>query len=81
MQPVDINVIRHDRYGWSDAKPDATCRVDNDRLTCDRGVNTGAYKAWVIPESVAGKAGAALLAKALADMAGGYDGRITHRYR
>ena len=81
LQPVDINVVRHDRYGWSAAKPDATCRIENARLKCGRGITTDAYRMWIIPEAVARSAGPELLAEALASLTDGTSGRVTRRFR
>jgi len=67
MQPVDLRIVRHDRREARMIEPDSTCFVDRDELHCARPVITDGYTAWVIPEIVAIRAGAAALEEALAD--------------
>jgi hypothetical protein len=65
LQPVDMRILRHDRRETQMLKIDATCTVDRGRLSCARAVRAGSYRAWIVPESLARKAGPAALGAAL----------------
>jgi colicin import membrane protein len=57
--------MRHDRREAKEARPDMTCVVDAGRLFCSEPVRAGSWRAWIVPESVARRAGAELLKAAL----------------
>jgi colicin import membrane protein len=67
LQPVDMRILRHDRREAQAIDRFADCRVAGGRLTCRRTVQSGSYIMWVVPESVADKAGPAALERALAE--------------
>lgn len=58
VQPVDLRVLRHDRREPRAVMVDPTCRIEGPyRLTCSRPVVAEGYKLWVVPESIAERAG------------------------
>jgi chemotaxis protein histidine kinase CheA len=65
IQPVDMGLLHHDRREVRKAEPDQTCDVAHGRLYCSAPIIAHDYRAWVVPEFVAAKAGAAALEKAL----------------
>ncbi len=65
LQPVDLRIMRHDRREAMDARPDASCDVDAGRLYCGAPIQAGSWRAWIVPEVVADRAGAELLKAAL----------------
>ncbi len=65
LQPVDLRIMRHDRREAMDARPDASCDVDAGRLYCGAPIQAGSWRAWIVPEGVADRAGAELLKAAL----------------
>ncbi len=66
LQPVDLGWIRHDRREPVAIAADPTCRVEKQRLICERVVKGPDYRLWLVPEDVARQAGSDLLQKALA---------------
>ena len=66
IQPIDLRILRHDRRETSRASADRTCRVVDQRLSCNAPVVGPDYKAWIVPEQIAARAGAEALEKALA---------------
>jgi len=58
VQPIDLRILRHDRRESRAAAADPTCRVEGQRLTCSRPIVASNYKLWMVPESVAERAGA-----------------------
>ena len=67
VQPVDMRVMHHDRREAKQLAVDHTCRTEGDRLTCGRPIQSSNYTLWVVPESVAQKAGIDMLNRALYD--------------
>ena len=65
IQPVDMGLLHHDRREVRKAEPDQTCDVTHGRLYCSAPIIAYDYRAWVVPEFVAAKAGAAALEEAL----------------
>jgi colicin import membrane protein len=67
MQPVDMGFLRHDRRETRTIDADRSCDTNGGVLACASAVVSTGYRAWVIPESVADKAGALALERALDD--------------
>lgn len=67
IQPVDMGILRHDRKEVRSAEPDRTCDVSAGRLYCSTPIVARGYRAWIVPEIVAAKAGANALEHALQD--------------
>jgi colicin import membrane protein len=65
VQPIDLRILRHDRRKPSIVMADPTCRTDGKRLTCSRTVVADDYRMWIVPESVAERAGAVALESAV----------------
>lgn len=65
IQPVDLKVLVHDRREARTVTGDVSCRVEAGTLSCGRTVVAPGYKAWIIPERVAERAGPAALDAAL----------------
>ena len=61
IQPIDLRILRHDRRQPSTVMADPTCRTDGNRLTCSRTVVADDYRMWIVPETVAERAGAVAL--------------------
>lgn len=66
VQPIDLRIVRHDRREASEARPDETCAVAGGKLDCRSGVSSSTWRAWIVPEDIAARAGAASLEAALA---------------
>jgi len=66
IQPVDLKVLAHDRRAVRTVSGDASCRVITGRLSCERMIVAPGYRAWIVPESIAERAGAGALRAALA---------------
>ena len=73
LQPVDMKFFRHDRREAKTVTADKSCEIESGRLHCANPVNAGGWRAWIVPESVANRAGPELLKAAIA--AGLPDGR------
>jgi colicin import membrane protein len=67
MQPVDMGFLRHDRREMRAIEADRTCDANGGVLACASPVISSRYRAWIVPESVADKAGAIALERALDD--------------
>ncbi len=65
LQPVDLKFLRHDRREAKAIRSDATCQIIDGRLSCRNAVVGKSWKAWIVPESIAKRAGAAGLERAL----------------
>lgn len=65
LQPVDLRILRHDRRESKLVTADPTCAITAGRLSCDRAIDGGTWRAWIVPEHVARRAGAAALEAAL----------------
>ncbi|MEQ1712501.1 MAG: hypothetical protein ABL908_14015, partial [Hyphomicrobium sp.] len=66
VQPIDLRIVRHDRREASEVRADDTCAVTGGKLDCKSGVSSSTWRAWIVPEDVAARAGAASLEAALA---------------
>lgn len=69
LQPVDLHYLRHDRREVMAVKADPDCTAGSDHLVCSRVIEAKGWRAWIVPEAVAEKAGAAALQKAAASLA------------
>jgi len=67
MQPIDMGFWHHDRRDIKKAQADRSCEVIAGRLFCAKPVIGHRYRAWIVPESIAAKAGADALEDALDD--------------
>jgi colicin import membrane protein len=65
VQPIDLRVLRHDRRELRAVEADRTCRVMSGQLTCRRPVIADSYTLWIVPESIAERAGAMALETAV----------------
>jgi len=65
LQAVDMRILRHDRREQVTVDVDHTCRVTGNRLQCAEPVDAGSYRAWIVPEKLARKAGPDALLSAL----------------
>lgn len=65
IQPVDMGFLRHDRREIRTVEPDRTCDVVGTQLSCSGPIETEGYRAWIVPEGVAEKAGARALESAV----------------
>ena len=65
IQPIDLRIMRHDRRQPLTLEADHSCRVSGGTLVCDKVFATRTWRAWVVPESVAAKAGPAAIEAAL----------------
>lgn len=65
LQPVDLKFLRHDRREAKAIRADASCEIIDGKLTCRNVVEGKSWKAWIVPESVAKRAGAGGLEQAL----------------
>ena len=57
LQPIDLRFIRHDRREAKAVRADTTCAIIDGNLTCRNAVEGKNWKAWIVPESVAKRAG------------------------
>lgn len=67
LMPVDMRVVRHDRREPQDVVAASDCRLERAGLTCRNGIYADDYVMWVVPESLATRAGPAVLLQALRD--------------
>lgn len=65
IQPVDMGFLRHDRREIRTVEPDRTCDVVGAQLSCSGPIEAEGYRAWIVPEGVAEKAGARALERAV----------------
>lgn len=65
MQPIDLRIMRHDRREAKLVVADPTCSVTTGKLVCTRTVTSGDYRAWIVPETLAERAGAKAIEAAL----------------
>ena len=66
IQPVDMGLLHHDRREIRGVRPDPTCDLISGRLFCAEPTVAKGYRAWIVPENIATKAGAEALREALA---------------
>jgi hypothetical protein len=67
IQPIDLKMMVHDRREAQVVSADRTCRVTAGRLSCGKPVSAGNYVMWVVPEYIAERAGADVLARAVSE--------------
>ncbi len=67
IQPVDMGFLRHDRRETRTIEADRSCDANDGQLHCSAPIVSTGYRAWIIPESLADKAGALALERALDD--------------
>jgi colicin import membrane protein len=67
LMPVDMRVVRHDRREPKEIVAASECRLEQGRLACRKSVHSDDYDMWVVPESLAARAGPAALMQALQD--------------
>ncbi|HRN83476.1 MAG TPA: hypothetical protein PK857_01545 [Hyphomicrobium sp.] len=65
IQPIDLRVMRHDRREPLRLEADRSCRIVQGTLVCEKIYGSRSWRAWVIDEDLARKAGPAALAAAL----------------
>ncbi|MBL8565359.1 MAG: hypothetical protein JNM89_06550 [Hyphomicrobiaceae bacterium] len=65
MQPIDLRILRHDRRAAHLVSADKSCRVQRGRLSCSGVIDGGDYRAWIVPEPTAERAGSEALQAAL----------------
>jgi colicin import membrane protein len=65
IQPVDMGLLHHDRREIRGVRPDPTCDILGGRLFCGEPVVAKGYRAWIVPEVIATKAGPDALREAL----------------
>lgn len=65
LQPIDLRIVRHDRREASEVRADETCAIAGGKLSCRAGVSSATWRAWIVPEAVAARAGATTLEAAL----------------
>jgi colicin import membrane protein len=65
IQPIDMGLWHHDRRDIKTVQADRTCEVISRRLFCATPVIGHRYRAWIVPEAVAAKAGPDALEDAL----------------
>lgn len=70
VQPVDLRLVHHDRREMKQASADDSCKLNSGRLTCSRPIRASNYTLWIVPETLAQKAGADVLSRALAEGVG-----------
>lgn len=73
LMPVDMRVVRHDRREPQHIGATSECWFDRGHLACRKGIYADDYAMWVVPESVATRAGPAALMRALEDGLPPYD--------
>lgn len=76
LRPIDLRVLRHDRREARIISADPTCAVEKGRVSCRRTIKSKDYRAWIIPEEIAKRAGPEALKAALEN--GLADGRLAH---
>lgn len=67
IQPIDLRILRHDRREPMRLEADRTCRLAGKTLLCDKLFVSRSWRAWVIDEDLARKAGADALEAALSN--------------
>jgi hypothetical protein len=65
VQPIDVDVDRHDRLEHRFIAPDQSCSIRKGELLCYRGAFTREYSMWAVPEELAAEAGPELIARAI----------------
>ncbi len=65
VQPIDMRILRHDRREKMSVETDRSCTAAGGYLRCSKGSQSASYRLWIVPESVARKAGSSALSAAL----------------
>lgn len=65
LQPIDLKFLHHDRREAMPIRADTTCAIIEGQLSCRSPVEGKSWKAWIVPESVAKRAGGKGLEQAL----------------
>jgi len=65
IQPVDLGFWHHERREIRTVEPDRSCDIGPGQLHCSEPIVTAGYRAWIVPETTAAKAGAQALERAL----------------
>lgn len=65
IQPIDLGFWGHKRHDIYTVRPDKSCDVIKGRLFCASPVIGHGYRAWIVPEEIAARAGARALEAAL----------------
>jgi colicin import membrane protein len=67
IQPIDLRIMYHDRRETAEVRADGSCSITGgNRLVCANPVVRSTWKAWIVPEAIARKAGPKALTDALA---------------
>lgn len=66
LQPIDLRIVRHDRRESNEVLADESCAVVGGKLGCRGVIASATWRAWIVPEDVAMRAGATALESALA---------------
>lgn len=64
-QIVDLGLVRQEQRELIAAKIDPTCTVEDGFLACDKPIASLDYRIWIMPETVAAKAGSEKIEAAL----------------
>jgi colicin import membrane protein len=67
LMPVDMRVVRHDRREMQQVAATSACFLERGRLSCSDTVQSDDYVMWIVPETLAAKAGPEALQRALTD--------------
>jgi chemotaxis protein histidine kinase CheA len=65
IQPISMGFWHHDRLDIRTVSPDRTCEVAGRQLYCAKPIVAHGYRAWIVPEDTARRAGAAALEEAV----------------
>ena len=65
LQPIDLRIMRHDRRPELSVRADRSCDFDGLRLSCATLYRAADWRAWIVPEPIAIKAGPDALNAAL----------------
>ena len=65
IQPIDLRIMRHDRREKVKAELDWSCQAVGGSLRCLRPVHSRTYRAWIVPERIARRAGASAITAAI----------------
>jgi len=65
IQPIDLRIMRHDRRTPLTLEADWSCRLAKETLVCGKTYSGKTWRAWVVPEALAVKAGPKALEAAL----------------
>jgi hypothetical protein len=60
-----MRILRHDRREKISVETDRSCTAAGGYLRCSKGSQSASYRLWIVPESVARKAGSSALSAAV----------------